>query len=141
MAGEYDGTPALKDIKGSPVPCIWDSTLTNPDSGNQGYWRVPTPADLAADALMTAPSSNIARTLVPTDTAVQLPAGACAKGFLLRADRGNGAGLVYWGAAGVDASHGDVLEAGDAVFIHLTDTDAIWVLAGASACYVRGTRF
>jgi hypothetical protein len=137
MAGEYDGSEPLRSDGGILVPQVWDATL----NGGDGGFRVVTPADLAADAPLAAPSSNIARTAVGTGAAAPLPAGACVKGFLLQADMANGGGLVYWGKAGVDLTHGAQIAAGESVFIRVTDTAAIAAIADAAGCYVTGIRF
>lgn len=137
MAGEYDGSEPLRSNGGTLVPQVWDATL----NGGSGGFRVVTPSDLAADAPLAAPSSNIARTLVGTGSAAALPSGACVKGFVLRAELSNGGGIVHWGKVGVDLTHGDQLGAGEAVFIRVTDTAAVSVIADSAACYVSGVRF
>jgi hypothetical protein len=88
---------------------------------------------------LSAPSSNIPRTLAPTGSAAAVAAGACVYGCYLENDT-DSVGDLYYGAAGVDATHGSRLEPGERVWLPYTNSDAVYVLASAAGTYYRGVR-
>jgi hypothetical protein len=137
MAGEYDGSEPLKSLGGDLVPQVWDPTL----NGGNGGWRVIEPPDLGGAAPLAAPSSNIVRTSVAFDSAQhQVASGACTYGFYLANDP-DSADRLYYGKTGVDATHGDVLEPGERIWLPVSDSGAIYVMAAAASCFYRGVRY
>jgi len=132
----YDGSEPIKSLGGDLVPQVWDDTL----NGGAGGWRVLTAADLGGQAPLGAPSSNIPRTAAATGSAAAVVAGACAYGFHLANDP-DSADRLYYGKAGVDATHGDVLEPGDRIWLPVADSGAIAVLGAAASVFYRGVRY
>lgn len=137
MAGEYDGSEPLKSLGGDLVPQVWDAAL----QGGAGAFRVLEPSDLGGQAPLAAPASNVPLTAVADDGAQhQVAAGACTNGLSLTNDHAS-ASRLYYGAAGVDATHGDVLEPGDRAWLPVADSGAIYVMAAGPNVSYRGIRW
>lgn len=136
-----EGTPILLDPRARPIPQVWDDTATNRFDGSAGDWRATAPADLSGSAPLAAPSSNIPLTTIPYPSGpVAVLAGACTYGFSLVCDA-DSADRLYYGGAGMDATHGDVLEPGDRVWLPVSDSAAISVMAAAAGVLYRGIRW
>lgn len=133
----YDGSEPIKSLGGDLVPQVWDDTL----GGGAGAWRVITVADMAGQPPLAAPSGNVPLTTVPNDGGQHaLAGGTCVYGLQLTNDPDSAARL-YYGATGIDASRGDVLEPGDRAWVPVTDAGAVFVMAAGAGVQYRGLRY